>query len=65
MAMIDVNMTVLLIICYVFGILTAGAIYLMVVTPLARRKYDKEYNMGFMDGMRYVERVKENDYLSV
>ena len=65
MAMIDVNMTVLLILCYLFGILTAGAIYIMIITPLAKRRCDKEYNMGFMDGMRYAERGSENDYLSI
>ena len=57
--------TMLLIICYVFGILTATALYFMIVAPTEKKRFDKGYNIGFMDGIKYAERRTENDYLSV
>lgn len=56
------DMTILLIVCYVFGILTAAVLYLMLVSPVERRKYNKGYQCGFLDGINYAERAEENDY---
>ena len=53
--------TMLLIISYVFGVLTACAIYLAIVTPWERKKYDKGYHAGFLDGIEYAERANDND----
>lgn len=53
--------TMLLIICYVFGILTACALYLCVFLPCNRKKYDKGYHAGFLDGIEYAERANNND----
>ena len=36
--------TMYLIICYVFGILTSCAIYLIFIIPTTRKKYDKGYH---------------------
>lgn len=63
MALIDTTM--LLVMCYVFGILTAAIIYVLVVSPVEKSRKRRDYNIGFMDGMHYAERIKENDYLSV
>lgn len=52
--------TMYLIICYVFGVLTSCAIYLIFIIPSVRKKYDKGYHAGFMDGIDYAERA--NDY---
>lgn len=57
--------TMLLIICYVFGILTAVALYFVIVAPTEKKRFDKGYTIGFMDGIKYAERGSENDYLSV
>ena len=57
--------TMLLIICYVFGILTAVALYFMIVAPSEKKRFDRGYNIGFMDGIKYAERSADNDYLSV
>lgn len=56
------DMTILLIVCYVFGILTAAVLYLMIVSPVERRKYNKGYQCGFLDGIKYAERADEDDY---
>lgn len=53
--------TMYLIICYVFGVLTACAIYLIFVIPTARKKYDKGYHAGFLDGIDYAERANDHD----
>ncbi len=63
MALIDTTM--LLVMCYVFGILTAAIIYVLIVSPVERSRKRRDYNMGFMDGVQYAERNIENDYLSV
>ncbi len=61
MALIDTTM--LLVLCYVFGILTAAIIYVLVVSPVERSRKRRDYNMGFMDGMRYAEtRGADDDY---
>lgn len=54
--------TMLLIICYCFGILTAALLYLIVVSPVERRKYNKGYQCGFLDGVQYAERANDHDY---
>ena len=59
MALIDTTM--LLVMCYVFGILTAAIIYVLVVSPVERSRKRRDYNMGFMDGMRYYEN-RGDDY---
>lgn len=56
------DMTILLIVCYVFGILTAAVLYLMIVSPVERRKYNKGYQCGFLDGIKYAERAEDDDY---
>lgn len=56
------DMTILLIVCYVFGILTAAVLYLMIVSPVERRKYNKGYQCGFLDGIKYAERADEDVY---
>lgn len=56
------DMTILLIVCYVFGILTAAVLYLMIVSPVERRKYNKGYQCGFLDGISYAERAEDDDY---
>lgn len=53
--------TMLLIICYVFGVLTACALYLVIVAPLDKKKYDKGYHAGFLDGIEYAERANNDD----
>lgn len=53
--------TILLIICYVFGILTACALYLAIIAPLEKKKYDKGYHAGFLDGIEYAERANNDD----
>ena len=53
--------TMLLIICYVFGVLTACALYLVIVSPLDRKKYDKGYHAGFLDGIEYAERANNDE----
>lgn len=53
--------TMLLIICYVFGVLTACALYLVIVAPLNRKKFDKGYHAGFLDGIDYAERANNDD----
>lgn len=60
--MFNLDVTMLLIICYVFGILTAAAIYLMIITPLEKRRYQRGYHAGFMDGINYAERANDHDY---
>lgn len=57
--------TMLLIVCYVFGVLTAVALYFMIVAPTEKKRFDRGYNIGFMDGIKYAERSADNDYLSV
>ena len=61
-AMYIPDMTILLIVCYVFGILTAAVLHLMIVSPVERRRYHKGYQCGFLDGINYAERVEDNDY---
>lgn len=56
------DMTILLIVCYVFGILTTAVLYLMIVSPVERRKYNKGYQCGFLDGVKYAERAEDIDY---
>ena len=63
MALIDTTM--LLVLCYVFGILTAAILYVLVVSPVERTRKRRDYHIGFMDGIKYAERGAENDYLSV
>ena len=53
--------TMYLIICYVFGVLTACAIYLIFVIPTTRKRYDKGYHAGFLDGIDYAERANDHD----
>ena len=55
------DMAILLIVCYVFGILTAAVLYLMIVSPVERRKYNKGYQCGFLDGISYAERAEDDD----
>lgn len=52
--------TMLLIICYVFGVLTACALYLVIVSPLNKKKYNKGYHAGFLDGIDYAERANND-----
>ena len=54
--------TMYLIICYVFGVLTACAVYLIFIIPATRKNYDKGYHAGFLDGIDYAERANDNDY---
>ena len=51
MALIDTTM--LLVLCYVFGILTAAILYVLVVSPVERNRKRRDYQIGFMDGLHY------------
>jgi hypothetical protein len=53
MALIDTTM--LLVLCYVFGILTAAILYVLVVSPVERNRKRRDYQIGFMDGLHYAE----------
>ena len=60
MAMIDT--TVLLVLCYVFGILTAAILYVLVVSPVDRARKRRDYMSGYMDGLGKAREVDEIDY---
>lgn len=54
--------TILLIVCYVFGILTAAVLYLMVESPLKRAREKRAYMAGYMDGFTYGSGGDDIDY---
>ena len=51
----------LLIVCYVFGILTAAMLYLLIVSPLEHARARRHYAAGYMDGINYIERTRDYD----
>lgn len=56
------DMTILLIVCYVFGILTAAVLYLIVDSPLKRARTKRAYMAGYMDGFTYGSGGEDIDY---
>lgn len=52
----------LLIICYVFGILTAVSLYLLIAAPLERARKKRAYMAGYMDGITYASGGEDIDY---
>ena len=57
------DVSILLIIAFVFGIIAAGGIYIIIMSPLRQSRERRAYMQGYTDGLR--ERGAENDYLSV
>lgn len=56
------DMTILLIVCYVFGILTAAILYLMIESPHRRSREKRAYMEGYMDGFTYGSGGDDIDY---
>ena len=56
------DMTILLIVCYVFGILTAAVLYLMIESPHRRAREKRAYMAGYMDGFTYGSGGDDIDY---
>ena len=48
----NLDVSILIIIAFVFGILAAGGIYVIITTPLRQYRERKAYLQGYMDGIR-------------
>jgi hypothetical protein len=48
----SLDVSILIVIAFVFGILAAGGIYVIITTPLRQSRERKAYLQGYMDGIR-------------
>lgn len=46
------DITILIIIAFVFGIIAAGGIYVIIMTPIRQTRERKAYLQGYMDCLR-------------